>query len=134
MNANQRIVFYDGVCSLCNFWIRTLKKADKKSRFNYISLQSTEAKNYLNESQLLPEKNTLYFFDGSQIWQRSAAVLKIMSLLNNGWYFLAKILSMFPLEFRDYIYSMVAKNRYNWFGKQDSCVFDILPKEKNERK
>ncbi|OGU13855.1 MAG: thiol-disulfide oxidoreductase [Ignavibacteria bacterium GWB2_35_12] len=120
--GNKPIVFFDGVCNLCNSIVQFIIRHDKKERFLFASLQSEKSKEILSnfnftqsdiETIILLEENKLYFV--------STAALKIVRHLN----FLCSLLYIFiiiPKPLRNYVYRIIAKNRYKWFGKKDSCM------------
>jgi hypothetical protein len=115
------IVFFDGVCNLCNGAIDWLVRHDRKRQIQYASLQGTTAAqivpDHLNEGD--PD-SILVWVDGA-VLSRSDAVLKILSYLSPGYRFLATTGKIVPRFLRDSIYKWVARNRYRWFGKRDSC-------------
>ena len=112
-------IFFDGVCNLCNGAINFVIDRDKKQRFNFSSLQSEAAEkilpNYLNEvdSIILVKKS-------GKIYCKSNAALEISKSLKGLWpaLYAFKIL---PRFIRDIVYDWIAKNRYKWFGKRDTC-------------
>ena len=118
------IIFFDGVCNLCNGFVDFLIKRDNKGRFRYASLQSDEAEQYLkNYPDIVtgsnPESVVLLTEDG-KVYTESDAVLHIAGILGNGWQ-LMKSFFIFPGWFRDSVYRWVARNRYKWFGQRDTC-------------
>jgi len=127
---NGSIVFFDGDCSLCNGWIDFLIKRDLKRKFSYASLQSDVAKQHLKEEfPKFMELNTIIYLRGDQVFDRSSAVLKILQDLGR-LYVLVGVFWIFPKFFRDTCYAFVAKNRYKWFGKKNTCR--IPTKEERE--
>lgn len=125
---NERnIVFFDGVCHLCNSFVDFLVQQDKHRIIFYAPLQGATAQDLLaleNQSRL---SSILYLRKGL-VYQESEAVLMIFSDLG-GVYKMVLILKIIPAFIRNRIYRWVAKNRYLWFGQRDFCR---LP-EKNER-
>lgn len=115
----QRIIFFDGICSLCNRFVDFVYKRDKKSTFKYASLQSNAAKKILKNEDL--GLDTVIYFENNQTYKKSTAVLKIMFQFGGLWTILAIILSAIPLIIRDYVYTKIAKHRYNIWGQLDSC-------------
>lgn len=109
---NKYIVFFDGECGVCNFWVQWILERDKKDQFMFASLQSDFGQQFLADRNL----NTLVL-DTMYLWKpdeyflsRSQAVIKIASLLG-GFYRLLSIARMFPTSFGDKIYSKVSENR-----------------------
>ena len=114
------IVFFDGVCNLCQGSVRYLIKHDKKEVLKFASLQGNYAKDFVNETEIQSMQSIL-FFDGKILYKKSTAVLKLSRLLG-GWYQLLLLGYILPRFFRDWLYNIVAKNRYRWFGKKDQCM------------
>jgi len=119
---NKSIILFDGVCNLCNNSIQFIIKRDKKQRFLYASLQSDAAQSILLQFQL---KNTdfdsIILIKDGRVYQKSTAILKITKHLSGGWK-LNYGFVIIPKFIRDFIYNIVAKNRYKWFGKRDVCM------------
>jgi predicted DCC family thiol-disulfide oxidoreductase YuxK len=114
------IVFFDGVCNLCQGSVRYLIKHDKKGVLKFASLQGNYAKDFVNETEIQSMQSIL-FFDGKMLYKKSTAVLKLSSLLG-GWHQLLLLGYILPRFIRDWLYNIVAKNRYRWFGKKDQCM------------
>ena len=114
------IVFFDGVCNLCQGSVRYLIKNDKKGVLKFASLQGNYAKDFVNETKIQSMQSIL-FFDGKMLYKKSTAVLKLSRLLG-GWHQLLLLGYILPRFVRDWLYNIVAKNRYRWFGKKDQCM------------
>lgn len=148
-NKIRLVVYFDGVCNLCNFWVKWIRKIDRKSRFELRSLQSAEGKEFIKkyqmESGLAPDsvvycrvKNRVDLnlnletatpsIDNSQssvddvfyqVYFESNAILYILK--DSG--FLGKVgfglLWLIPPFIRNSMYQWIARNRYRWFGKCD---------------
>jgi predicted DCC family thiol-disulfide oxidoreductase YuxK len=114
------IVFFDGVCNLCQGSVRYLIKYDKKGVLKFASLQGNYAKDFINETEIQSMQSIL-FFDGKMLYKKSTAVLKLSRLLG-GWHQLLLLGYILPRFVRDWLYNTVAKNRYRWFGQKDQCM------------
>ena len=114
------IVFFDGVCNLCQGSVRYLIKHDKKGILEFASLQGNYAKDFVNKTEIQSMQSIL-FFDGKVLYKKSTAVLKLSRLLG-GWHQLLLLGYILPRFVRDWLYNIVAKNRYRWFGKKDQCM------------
>lgn len=120
---NKQIVLFDGVCNFCNASILKIIKNDKKNIFLFASLQSEIGKeitqhfnidtNFI-DSIILVESKTNYAI-------KSTAALKIAKQFGGLWW-LFQIFWLLPTSFRDFFYDYIAKNRYKWFGKKESCM------------
>ncbi len=115
------ILLFDGVCNLCNGTVQFIIKHDKKAIFRFASLQSETAQNLLTEHQI-PIKNleSVVLISQNRIFTHSDAPLEIAYLLGSFWRFFY-IFKLIPSVFRNAIYNWVARNRYRWFGKEESC-------------
>ncbi len=113
------VIFFDGVCNLCNRTVDFLIRRDKKRVLRYAPLQGQSAKILLDPSMIetLP---SVVFKDKDGVYQRSAAVLKAAAKLGGLWPAL-QIFLLIPRPIRDAVYNWIGKNRYKWFGKRDSC-------------
>jgi predicted DCC family thiol-disulfide oxidoreductase YuxK len=124
------IILFDGVCNFCNFWVNFLIDKDKKDRFRFTALQSEKGKELLTKFNLAIEDfDTFVLIDGDKYYIKSTAALRIAKDLPGLW----KILHGFiiiPKPIRDFAYSLVAKNRYKLFGRQETCRIPT-PEEKS---
>lgn len=114
---NHPIVFFDGVCGLCDRSVQFTISHDKKRVFRYATLQSEIARQMLGE-QITFESFILY--DKGKVFYRSTAALKVAGKLGGFWQLLY-IFILVPAFIRNGVYDFIAKNRYKWFGKFDSC-------------
>ena len=117
----QKIVFFDGVCNLCNRSVNFLIKQDKLGVLKFASLQSDFAKSFLPQG-LINSVNldSMVFSDGVSFYTKSSAVLAICKSLGGGFHFF-RIGYLLPIFIRDGLYRFIANNRYKWFGKTDQC-------------
>jgi len=109
---NKNIVFFDGECGVCNFWVQWILERDKKDKFLFSSLQSGFGQKFLSDRGLETKQfNTLYLLkpDGNYLI-KSRAVLEIAGLLG-GLYSFLKIGTLLPTSLRDRLYDMVSRNR-----------------------
>ncbi|MCM3006458.1 thiol-disulfide oxidoreductase DCC family protein [Priestia koreensis] len=116
------LVLFDGVCNFCNGSINFIIKHDQKGIFQFAPLQSEAGERTL-KSFSIPDHylDSLVYIENNRCYVKSTAALKIARRLDGGWkLFYAAIIV--PRPIRDYIYSIIAKNRYKWFGKRDACM------------
>ncbi len=119
---SKSIILFDGVCNLCNASVNFVIKHDKKAQFLFASFQSDVAKEIMLHFNLKNlNEDTVILVEGYKICDKSTAALKITKRLDGGFkVFYAFII--IPKFLRDWIYSFIAKNRYDWFGKRESCM------------
>ena len=121
----QAVLLYDGLCCLCNRTVHFLLRIDHRSVLHFAALQSNTAKSLLEQvdhSRPLPDGVVL--IHNGKIYTESDAALKSLQLIGGIWKLFA-MLRFIPNFIRKPIYRIVARNRYKWFGKYDSCP---LPK------
>ena len=113
------IVYFDGVCSVCNGFVDFLINRDHNHSLQYTALQGEAAKENLN-IELYKNIDSLIFQTDKKVYTRSNAALMALSSLGGFWKF-AIWLRLIPRFIRDPLYNIIAKNRYSWFGKYDKC-------------
>ena len=127
MIENKKIIFYDGLCAMCNRFIRILITLDKKEKFLLAPLQGKNGKILQkNFSKELKGIDSVIFYN-KKVYTKSSAVINILSELG-GTYKLAYIFNIIPSFISDSIYDYIARNRFQWFGKLDKCP---MPEKKN---
>jgi predicted DCC family thiol-disulfide oxidoreductase YuxK len=112
-------VFYDGDCVLCSKTVIFLLKVDKKKRLKFAPLSGTTSES-LSIGISASNQSTVVFYHHGTLFYRSSAALKIANQLPFPWPLLS-IFFLIPAFFRDYIYNVIGRNRYKWFGKNETC-------------
>jgi predicted DCC family thiol-disulfide oxidoreductase YuxK len=123
------IILFDGVCNFCNSSVQFIIKRDPTGYFKFASLQSETGQRLLKKYGVSKEINSLIVIEKQSVYIKSSAALQISRKLTGFWRFFS-ILRVFPPLFRDYLYDLLAKNRYNWFGKRDSCMLPTAEMKK----
>lgn len=110
---DKHIVFFDGECGVCNFWVQWILEKDKKDEFMFASLQSNFGQKFLTERGLETQQfNTLYLWKPQQYYLiKSKAVLKITAILGGFYKLLSLLGKIFPTFFGNRIYDLISKNR-----------------------
>jgi predicted DCC family thiol-disulfide oxidoreductase YuxK len=120
---DKKIILFDGVCNLCESSVQFIIKHDKKDVFRFVALQSELGKKIVQyigiESDNLD--SILLYNPGVAYHYKSNAAIEIAKDLS-GIYQFATIFRILPTSMRDKIYDYVAKNRYHWYGKKESCL------------
>ena len=117
----QAVIFFDGICNLCNGAVQFTIERDKKNMFQFASLQSDFASEKLKPFHIAPENlESFILLENDKVYLRSTAALRIAKKLNGLWPLLYGFIIV-PRFIRDAVYNYIAKNRYKWFGKQESC-------------
>lgn len=119
--AEFSIILFDGVCNLCNSSVNFIIDHDKRNDFRFASLQSEAGQDLLKKFHLnVKDFDSIILVENGKHYERSSAVLKIVKKFPGLW----KLLYLFiivPKPLRDFVYDIIADNRYKWFGKKESC-------------
>nr|WP_091088579.1 thiol-disulfide oxidoreductase DCC family protein [Flavobacterium gillisiae] len=120
---DKKIILFDGVCNLCNSAVQFIIKHDKKDVFRFVALQSDlglQICKHIGVDQKSMDSIILYV-PGIAYYYKSEAALEIASQLGS-FYSLLAIFKILPSKFSNFIYDWIARNRYKWFGKKESCM------------
>lgn len=131
--TNKKIIFFDGVCNLCNGFIDYVINRNKNQSIYYATLQSDIAVEKLKEYNnivLESNYNTIYYYANNKLYSKSSAVLRIFLELSSFHKVTAKILLLIPKFIRDACYNVIAINRYRFLGKKETCR---LPTESEKK-
>lgn len=129
----ERLLLFDGLCNLCDRTVQFIIRHDPKAKFKFAPLQSDFAAQMLakfqgedtagldeEEHNVVDPKSIILILRG-KLYKRSTAVIKIAAELGFPWS-LAKVFYILPRGLRDGLYRYVARNRYRWYGKKESCM------------
>lgn len=119
MSHDRQIVFFDGVCNLCNGFVDFLVRRDTEHLFDFAPLQGTNAKRLL-PAEMPAQLRSVVLWSQGEVNEKSDAALMILSQLGGLWGAL-RIFWIFPKWLRDPFYDLIAKNRYRLFGKRETC-------------
>jgi len=120
---DKKIILFDGVCNLCNASVQFVIKRDTKDVFRFVPLQSDLGNKILNHIGINREQtdSIVLYEPGKAYFYKAEAALKIINEFG-GLYYLLNILQIFPKFISNAVYDYIAKNRYHWYGKQESCM------------
>lgn len=120
---NKELILFDGVCNLCNRSVQLVIKNDKKNIFLFAPLQGQTAKHIISKYNIDTSKvdSILLYIPEKGLFLKSTAALKIASRLGFAWNLFSLFL-IIPAFIRNWIYDLIAKNRYTWFGKKEACM------------
>ena len=116
------VVLFDGVCNLCNGFVQFVIARDPRARFRFGTLQSEAAARSLRRLGVqgrMPDSVVL--IEDGHVYVRSTAALRIARGLRFPWPFAYALIAV-PRPLRDWVYDVVARRRYRWFGKRDVCM------------
>ena len=125
MNDDAIIVF-DGVCVLCSRWTRFVLRFDHARHFRLAAMQTEAGRTLLRSNGLDPDDpSTFIVIDSGRAYTESSAVLHVLSHFGWPWRVLASVLRLLPRALRDAGYRLIARHRYQWFGRAELCVIPV---------
>ena len=122
----SHLILYDGVCGLCNATVQFVLPRDTRGLFAFASLQSATGRSMAQRFGRNPDDlDTFYLVmnyrtESPEFLMKSAAALKVASLLGQPWRLMAGI-GVLPRVLTDAVYHLVARHRYRMFGRYDTC-------------
>jgi len=122
LKNNRKILLFDGVCNLCNTSVTFVIQRDKKDLFRFAALQDPAGQQLIEKYQIDPSNtDSIILIENDKAYVKSTAALKVARHLG-GAYPLLYGFMIVPNFIRNWVYDYVAKNRYKWYGKKDSCM------------
>ena len=122
MKTEKKIILFDGVCNLCNSSVTFVIQRDKKDLFRFAALQEAVGQQLIEKHQIDTSKtDSIILIDGDKAYVKSTAALKVARHLG-GAYPLLYGFMIIPNFIRNWVYDYIAKNRYKWYGKKESCM------------
>ena len=119
--TENAVIFFDGVCNLCNGAVQFVIKRDKNNYFRFAALQSDFAKSTLSNFSLkVKQGDSFILLENDKVYEQSTAALRVAKKLGGLWPLLYAFIIVPPF-IRNAVYKLIARNRYRWFGKQESC-------------
>ena len=117
--AKKKVVFFDGVCGLCDIFVTFMVDADRENTLKFATQQG-EAFQEL-KSRIDPSMgDSVFYLRGEKLYSRSTAALFAISDMGGIWK-LSLLFFVVPRVLRNLVYDFVARNRYRVFGKRESC-------------
>ena len=120
---NKKIILFDGVCNLCDSAVQRIIKHDSKDVFRFVALQSDLGQKIIKHLGIDTQKtdSIILYQPGFAYYYKSEAVLEIAKDLSGLFYF-GTLFSILPTSLNNHIYDYIAKNRYKWYGKKETCL------------
>lgn len=115
------LVFYDGHCALCQFWVQFLIRRDRRDIFRFATLDAELARHHGIRIADDANPDTVIVLRKGKLLTHSEAALRLLTDLGGGWALLQPLL-LLPGAVRDPVYRWIARNRYRWFGRTETCL------------
>ena len=128
---DKKIVLFDGICNYCNDKINFIIKKDKQDTFRFVALQSETGQKIIKYLGIDASIDSIVLYEpGYAYYIKSEAVFRIIKHLSSSVRLLL-CFNFIPTSIKNVFYDLIAKNRYNWYGKKESCM---MPTEELKRK
>jgi predicted DCC family thiol-disulfide oxidoreductase YuxK len=122
MPSSPALILFDGVCNLCAGAVRFIIKRDPHGVFRFASLQSELGQRQLAEHGIDPSRtDSFVLIEGGIAYTESTAALRVARRLHRAWPVCYAGIVL-PRALRDPLYRFIARHRYRWFGKQETCM------------
>lgn len=120
---DKKIILFDGVCNLCNSSVQYVIQRDKKDEFRFIALQSELGQKIIKHIGIANTNidSIVLYLPGIAYYYKSSAVIEIAKSLQ-GFFNYGMLFRLLPNALRDVVYDYIARNRYKWYGKKESCM------------
>ena len=123
--GGRSVVFFDGVCALCNRSMRFLINRDRRGALCFAPLQGETFAAFRQATRLEDGLDSIVYVRGygtgtPRAFVRSEAVLQALRDIGG----VCRVLSwlrIIPRSLRDGVYDLIARHRYRWFGRYDEC-------------
>ncbi|WP_269791965.1 thiol-disulfide oxidoreductase DCC family protein [Stenotrophomonas sp. Iso1] len=121
MKAEGAVIVFDGVCALCSRWVRFLLRFDRRGRYRFAAMQGEQGRRLLLAHGLDPDDPLSFLLvKGDAAYTDTDAIVRVISGLGGVWR-LAGVARWIPKALRDRGYRWLARNRYRWFGRHETC-------------
>ena len=123
MNSiNKPVILFDGICIFCNFWVNFAIKHDPKKKLKFAPFQSNAGQLLLSQHNIAIESiNAVILIENGKVFTQSSAAFRVCKYLSGIWKIFYGLL-IIPKFLRDFFYNIIARNRYRWFGKKETCM------------
>jgi predicted DCC family thiol-disulfide oxidoreductase YuxK len=114
------VIFFDDVCIMCNTFVNLILRVDRQQQFLFAPLPGETARMLLPPLPDDPSKWSMVYVDEAGLHDQSDASLQVYRRLGGAWWVLS-LARFIPAWIRNPVYRVIAKNRYRWFGKRETC-------------
>ena len=130
LKTKMNIIVFDGVCNFCNRVVQIIIRHDPSAQIHFTAQQTEAGEKLLHQYSIKESISSVVFITKGAVYYQLDAVIEIAKLLT-GWPSVFKYTIIVPRFFRNYIYQLIAANRYRLFGKLDQCM---VPKEEDKKR
>ena len=120
LNKNKLLILFDGLCPICNSCVRFITKVNHNKRIVFCSMESELGSKIINDLNLSDMSDTIIVIEKDAYYTNGQAIKRIVDKFT-GIYSICKLIKLFPIFVIDFIYQIIAKNRYLIFNKYKEC-------------
>ena len=120
LNLNKLLILFDGLCPICNSCVRFITKINHNKRIVFCSMESELGSKIINDLNLSHISDSIVVIEKDAYYTNGQAIKRIVDKFT-GIYSICKLIKLFPIFVIDYIYQIIAKNRYLIFNKYKEC-------------
>jgi predicted DCC family thiol-disulfide oxidoreductase YuxK len=120
------VIVFDGVCVLCNGWVRFLLRRDRRQRYRFAAMQGDVGRELLTRNGLDPDDPLSFLLieydrdPSPRVSTDTLAIVRVLAGLGGAWRSV-QLAALLPAGMRDPLYRLLARNRYRWFGRREAC-------------
>jgi len=131
VESARPVLFFDANCLLCDGSVRFILRHERQPIINFAPINGSTWRNRFGADGESGPPQTVVFVDDFGVHTKSEAVLRIQKNMGGVWAWLSRLGAVVPRSVRDFLYDIIARHRYTWFGRTDECL--LLPPETRER-
>ena len=120
LNKNKLLILFDGLCPICNSCVRFITKVNHNKRIVFCSMESELGSKIINDLNLSNISDSIVVIEKDAYYTNGQAIKRIVDKFT-GIYSICKLIKLFPIFVIDFIYQIIAKNRYLIFNKYKEC-------------
>lgn len=118
----EPVLLFDGVCNLCHEAVNFILTHERAPVLRFAALQSAAGQQLLKDHHLSSDySESLVLIEGHRAYTLSTGALRLTRYLHYP-YALGRWALLLPAVLRDPLYHVVARYRYQWFGKKEQCL------------
>ncbi len=117
----DNIIFFDDLCILCSRSVGFLIKIDKQKKLKFTSLAGKFAQK-IGDLISVDSDQSVIFWSQDIIYYKAEAVIQILIKVGGLYRVAAFTFTIIPLFILNFLYDLVARNRYRIFGKNEVCL------------
>jgi predicted DCC family thiol-disulfide oxidoreductase YuxK len=120
--AMRWVLFFDGDCGFCSESVRLIAGIDKAGQIDFAPLRGKLGTEMGLEKWADPASGSVVLLRESdgQFFYFSDACLEVAGILGGGWR-IFRVLRWIPKPLRDWVYRVIARNRYRFIRKAQVC-------------